>query len=250
MKKALTNLIAIISMVAVFSFPLQGVSAKSPVQDQRAPSAPQIVVTVAEQPTYEDKDWPITKVDTSQQVDAVTGQTVTVTTVTRKSPTKKVCYDTESVMATTCTYVDSQSRSSISSSVAGVVTHVTHYADHYCTSGCTWNLYKPTRLDVWWTRPGTNVTVSNAVTRWGCTVACQLCDGSRYQPGPFVSSPFTPSWVSSTQSYAYIYTTTPSGPFPPLYAATLAVISGSNEANVYRNGTLMGGVSAYAAYPS
>ena len=238
-----------IAILMVLAAPLGGVAAQSNGQAGQGNTGLHVVVTITANPSDDDKDWPIIKVETEKKIDKNTGQVVTWTTITRRGPTKKICNNTESVMATTCTYVDPQSRSSISSSVGGVVTHITHYADHYCTDGCTWNLYKPTRLEVWWTRPGTSVTVKDADTKWGCTAACQLCDGSQYIYY-YDSGTFQPTWLNSTQSYTYVYTTTPSGPFPPLYAAYLAVISGANTAYVYQGSTNLGSVGTFAAYPS
>lgn len=217
---------------------------------------PNVIVTIAKNPTDEDKDWPIVGAENQTFVDPLTGKTfISTVTIRRPSdfkPSNVPCpkNDLSKPISTTayCFKIGPESRRGYGTK-SGVSVYIVHYADKYCLDdSCSWTLYKPTRVEVYWKRTSTKFNVQNAVTRWGCW-GCNLCDTRSYYY-IYDSGPFTPLWQNSTTSYTYVYTTTPQGPWPPLYPRQSIWIQAVNNSKVYQSGSYVGDLEAGANYTS
>jgi hypothetical protein len=161
----------VVTLVATFFLllaPYSPVSATSPLgNDQSDTQYPQVLVKIANNPTDEDKDWPIVGVEDQTFVDPATGKTFTTSVTIRRpsisKPPLKSCpqndLKTETTIDVNCIYITPESRTG-QSTTSGVTVHIKHYADMYCLdTSCTDVLYKPTRVEVYWNRTSTSYTV-------------------------------------------------------------------------------------------
>ena len=209
------------------------------------PSGTQKVVVLQQvmtSPSFEAKDWPVTRVVTRQYIDPVTGKTVTLKTIFRDAPPgfgsvpkTLPCPDQNALVTTTCIYKGASFVSN-QSFVGDVYANAAHYASHFCRDdSCSPNLYQPYRLEIWWTRSNSSSYVQNAITDWGCG-ECQKCDISPFEY-LWHSDPFTPGW-SGNRSYTYVYTTGGGTVWPALQAVDWsAPIVGGNHGTAVIGGS-------------
>lgn len=172
-----------------------------------------VLVTVSDQPSNEDKDWPIVHTESYRTINP-DGQEVTYTLIVRREPgtiLTQFCNtsnDTEvSLSSASCTQQPSQSFTREVTS-GGITSHVKHFATAFCSgTECLTRYWKPYRVEAWWTRTATSWTVSNAKHTWGCD-SCLECPNGNSINQVYYGSSFTPSWQNSTNSHYYVYTST------------------------------------------
>ena len=231
------SVLLVLTSTALAEQPMQGGT-------NPAPNAAGGTVTVLDQPTHKDRNWPITRVDSWEITDPFTGERYVNKVVIRELPAS-ADPDAQnescpiSGAAATCTYVGQVSATVEDAHLGNIVAKVVHYGKKY-SEGSTY-LYQPTSLEVWWTRSGNSYSVGNANVHWGCSLCGTQCGGS---PKFNAYGPFTPGWLSATQSYTYRYTDTfskmenlPSIP---------AWVTGKSDSIGYYNGYQIGTLSAEA----
>jgi hypothetical protein len=174
---------------------------------------PTVHLIVSLKPTEEDKNWRITKMETSQHEDPLTGLIVYETIVFREGPPgyrsnfvdpycEPTSTDEMSITAASCSYWYPDSRTSIVT-IGAVTGTLKHYTYRYCISGGSCNMWRPYRLEVWWERTSSSWSVQSAVTSWGCNL-CATCPGNTWSGG-YTDGPFMPAWYGN-RTGTYIYT--------------------------------------------
>lgn len=197
---------------------------------------PTVHVEVVENPSFEDQNWPIIKVESHKRKDPFTDQEVTETIVIRRGPpepSQNACEGKAnkaggaSAASATCVLNRISVTRSNSVPAGGVTGYAKNYADNYC-SGSDCSFYKLTKLEIWWTRIGTGWVVRSAYTRWGCNGGCALCPDLYPYTYYYQDGPFTPAWNGLT-SVTYRYT---SSGWPIMKTTELGVVTGGNDSTV------------------
>jgi hypothetical protein len=173
---------------------------------------------IANGPSNEDANWPITRVETVRQKDPATGEVHVLKTIFREAlpgfgsvPKDPPCppdngKSVTSASVNNCALYQGVVSVSSQGIAGGITLNVKHYANKFCPNSlCSPTLYQPYRLEVWWSRTSSSWTVQNAVTDWGC-YACYKCDTSAFGY-LWHSSSFNPAWNANNTSYTYVYTT-------------------------------------------
>jgi hypothetical protein len=128
---------------------------------------PLVETTISDEPSHEDKNWPIIKSETHKRKDPSTGMDIVETTVVRRMPPTKEnmeCenkstsgrgkFDSAATLVSTCMLYRTSITTSATSSVAGgyVTAYAINYADQYCNSAGECGFVKMKRLEIYWTR--------------------------------------------------------------------------------------------------
>lgn len=206
----------------------------------------EVVQEVTLVPSDMDKDWPIVRIERTEEFDSVTETKYVSILIVRQSSMGSATSNKDSAcMETTslanCVKVDVASfyqTGTRSSSTGWITSHVKHYADVICNgSDCVYK--KPTKLETWWTRSGSNWRVTGAYAGWGC-VGCVKCGGGAWQTVWIESPSYTPGWVNNTTSYTYTYTSTS---YPGLYPYDSTTDRASMDSDAYEGWTFRGHMS-------
>jgi hypothetical protein len=210
-----------------------------------------VVLTVTDRPSDEDKDWPVVQTESYKTVNK-DGLEVTYTLVVRQKPEiglTQACSPLSDIEASlsgaSCTQ---QSAQSFTRTVAlgGVTSHVKHFATPYCSgTGCLTIYYKPYRVEAWWTRTATSRTVSNAKHGWGCD-ACLECPNNNTINQVYNDPSFTPGWQNSTTTYTYNYTSTQ---FKIMKFLATSFPRSIVTSDVYNNGVKQGSITNTVILP-
>ncbi|MBI5034448.1 MAG: hypothetical protein HZB51_28330 [Chloroflexi bacterium] len=188
-----------------------------------------IVKRDAPSPTFEDKDWPITRIERTETKDPKTGLIHFRETIIRTGPKDAVpapqtspCTDSQVAPLTSCYYNYPVSRTDADGHLGGVVSHQTHYAYNWCDSDNWCNIYQPYRLEVWWTRASADWDARNAYTQWGCNGCLLPCDGGSIylfpQDGPY--NPTLNGYSTLTRIYTGNWPRMRDSGFNPINAVT------------------------------
>lgn len=216
-------------------------------QDETPPT---VDLTVIDEPSKEDANWPIIKKETQKRKDLSTGEDIVeIIVIKQKPPTKEnlECenkakrksksgqseIDSMVTLASSCVLFSTSITSSATRSVGGgaVTGYVKNIADQYCNSAGVCDFVKMKKLEIYWTRTVTSFTVKNARTFWGCLGGgCWLCQTVGLTYYKYDSGYFNPTWNGlRTSTYVYtssnmpiMMTSTENGGFP----------SGGNDSTV------------------
>ncbi len=186
---------------------------------------PDVRLTISDEPSNEDANWPIIKRETCKRKDPSTGMEIIETTVVRRRPPTKENKDCENklklarselnsvaALATGCTLYRTSIITSGTSQVGGgsVTAYAKNYADQYCNAAGVCNFVKMKKLEIYWTRTSTSFGVVNARTAWGCIGGgCWLCQQQQGLTNyKWVGPYFNPVWSSSLRTPTYTYTST------------------------------------------
>lgn len=228
-------LIAFIMSLLVSAIPLTTHAAPP----SETPPVPQVVPPGPEP----DSTWPVIGHWTQTHTDA-TGQSITETYIIRRKPEDRsesveTCSDTaivpSSMIPNACTYVTTES-STKSTSVGGIEQNLKVTYNRY-NGPSGYRSYLITEAREWWTRPNNTYSVGTNTTTW--TYNGWDCNNSFSYGG--TSANLTVGWVSSTQSYTYIYDFTKNwaikSPGPFIGAGLIKV---ANTAPALQNGNQIG----------
>jgi len=192
-------------------------------QDETPPT---VDLTVLDEPSKEDANWPIIKKETHKRKDLSTGMDIVEITVVRKKPPTKENIECENkaknrkseldsavTLALSCVLFSTSITTSATRTVGGgtVTGYAKNFADQYCNGAGVCDFVKMKRLEVYWTRTGTSFGVINARTAWGCIGGgCWLCQTTGLTYYKYVSGYFNPTWNGlRTSTYVYTSTTMP-----------------------------------------
>lgn len=167
----------------------------------------EVIHTISEKPSEEDKDWPIIFHDTTTERDEK-GQLIVVETTIRELrelDASKDCPEDETKQANraNCTYYGATTIEQSALSSSGITAYVKHFAYKYC-DGPDCSYYRPFKVERRWTRPNMSVSITNARLEWGCTTLCLICGTSDRTNAKYNSSSMTPGWNNYN---SYVYTT-------------------------------------------
>jgi len=204
-------------------------------------------IRVVAAPSLEDKDWPITRIETVRYKNPATGIIEVLITTVREAPPgfgsvpkylpcPLVAQSDVAPLVNNCSSYQGAVSVSSQGIAGGVTLNVKHYGNKFCPdSVCSPTLYQPYRLEVWWTRTSSSWTVQNAITDWGC-IACLRCDITNFAY-VWHSSSFTPIWSGNTSS-TYVYTTGGGTVWPALqWYDSAARVVGGNRGYAVQSGT-------------
>lgn len=208
------------------------------------------VVRTVPNPSQEDKDWPITRVEIRQVKDPKTGEVHVHNTITRVAPAGAVsapqgspCPDSSTTpSADSCYYQGAVSQTDQDAHLGGVVSNLVHYAYRYC-SGTDCAIYAPYKLEVWWTRTNSDWDAGSATTRWGCYGCILKCDAGNQYWYVFTYGPFNPTWFGNSTSVTQILYQ-----FSRLKDYGVGVINGNTDSSGYHWGSFEGGMYVDAPY--
>lgn len=191
---------------------------------------------VRAEPSSEDANWPIIYSETTEKIDENTGEKYIEEIIIRESVDTHTltegaeCPAKQGILATCNSY--GQVSYQASNTGNNITAHLKHFAYRYCVAGAPGdcNVYKPYKVERWWTRPSTNYSVQGAVLQWGCG-ACFICSGGNWNY-VYQSSAMTPQW-NGLNSFVYI---TSIDWFEQLqaspYGGNVTAVSNSNQVNV------------------
>jgi hypothetical protein len=211
---------------------------------------PTVEVTISDEPSNEDANWPIVKKETRKRKDPSTGMDIVESIVVRRMPPTKENIECENksknksesgqreldsmvtLVATCVLYTTSIVTSTATSSVGGgtVTAYAKNFANRYCNGAGECGFVKMNRLEIYWTRTSTSLGVINARTAWGCLGGgCWLCTTFGLTYSKWLSPYFNPTWSSSLRTSTYVYT---SSTMPIMMASTEngGFPSGGNDA--------------------
>jgi len=164
----------------------------------------EVLHEISEEPSLEGADWPIVFSEIVEKTDDETGEVYIEKTEIRRLVIKdtlkdKDCPNEERILSN-C-YYDGSILVARESQSGNITAHIRHYSDVYCIPyDCT--IYRPYKVERWWTRTSTSYHVTNARLSWGCG-ACALCDGGNWTY-VYHSDPMSPGWNNLT---SWTYTT-------------------------------------------
>ena len=209
-------------------------------------SNPKIVREVTTTLSEIDKDWPIVRIERTEEFDNETDTRYVTVLIVRQSPANFVslnddvaCVDSTTLANCVKTNVKSYYETGQRSSATGWITsHVKHLTDIICY-GIDCFYRKPTMLETWWTRSGPNWRATSAYAGWGC-YGCAICGGGSWQYVWIQNPNFTPSWQNNTKSYIYVYNSTS---YPGLFPWDFSTSRASMDSDAYEGWTFRGHMS-------
>lgn len=179
---------------------------------EKKPKKPNVIMSIADTPSNEDANWPITRVENWQSTDPQTGTVHFHKTIIRTAPEGYVSPDSRLIAcandgiaapSVTCTFGGYVSRTD--QDVQGpYIANIVHYANKFCSSyyGCTH--FQPVRLEVWWTKSAAGTPSISYTTDWGCG-NCAKCNEGQFQY-VYHGSGTMKTW-NGNKSSVLIYTT-------------------------------------------
>jgi hypothetical protein len=206
----------------------------------------EVVRFVTTAPTEVPADWPIVRTERTEQFDVETGTEYVEVLIVRHSPMSSSALAddancVEAMPSANCVKTGGASfylYGTRSSANGWITSHVNHWTDVICNgTDCVYR--KPTKIEAWWTRSGTNWHASDAFAGWGC-YGCLRCDGGTWQNVWIESPAYTPSWQNSTTSYTYVYT---SDSYPGLYPYDGSTDRASMDSDAYEGWIFRGHMS-------
>lgn len=192
-------------------------------QDETPPT---VDVTVLDDQSNEDANWPVIKNETRKLKDKSTGNEIVETIVIKRKPLTKENIECENksknksksgqselnsvvtLASDYCVLFTSSITASATRTVGGgsVTGYAKNFAAQYCNSAGVCDFVKMNRLEIYWTRTSTSFGVINARTAWGCIGGgCWLCPGPALTYYKYVSGYFNPTW-NGLRTSTYVYT--------------------------------------------
>jgi hypothetical protein len=176
----------------------------------------EVVHTISEKPSEEDKDWPIIYHEITSQRDDETGEVYTLETIIREfiesdtSLSNKDCPEVvmKQMAGSSCTYNGLNSGTQTASGT-GVQATVKQFSYKYCNAGDC-NYYQPYKVERSWWRQNSGYSITSAWLQWGCSGTCLVCSGGTTTV-QYSNNPITVGWNNNNTSYIY---TTSIGWFP------------------------------------
>lgn len=259
--RVLTTLLSVLLItlgIFVYNGSKAVVHAQEVDQTVDAAQTPQVTLTVKPTTEYpEGHDWPIVSVERTETVDPETGLTSIHIRTVREGPKElpqsaDVLCDVpvtsesaQALAAAPCNY-QGQVLVTDTNTVGGVTHHIYHYAYKYCQdAGCTDDYYKPTKVDMWWTRTNSTWAAFDATLRWGCE-NCLECPNDNIVSNTYYNNgPFVPHWTGNT-SYTYSYI---SSTWKILQGTGSDMIVGAlGQSTIRQNGTYQGSTGVLAGW--
>jgi hypothetical protein len=245
------KLVISILILAVIGFEVTSVAAETTDSQDTVDVTRVIVTGPYNENEAEDANWPIIWSET-EVIRTEDGQEIISTLIIRRQPRNgddsEICDQEESLatsldttIASNCTFQDNDSIER-SWAYSGVRSYVKHFASVYTHSGSGATLWKPYKVEVWWTRTSSSWTVKNAYLLWGCE-GCVNCAGQIVNP-VYQESPHTPGWNGNT-SHIYTYT---SSSFPIMKGSLFGPVRATEHSDVYLNNVYQSHLEVEAYY--
>lgn len=159
-------------------------------------------VEETKEPETLDDSWIIQKIEKKSFIDETTGEVVEQILTYYRSEKDEAhehnCELLDEDMTSNCNF---EANLMLQSEITkeGVTSWVRHYAKQYCRNAYDCENYKPTRVEVWWTRSNTSRTIKNTSIENGCST-CNTCDSSLYTAGTGIIAFNPPAWISAYQT--------------------------------------------------
>jgi hypothetical protein len=190
---------------------LASIAAVPSYAEPKTPLPKDPIVIVTAEPSNEDKDWPIVRIETWDHMDELTGEVRTHRVIVREAPSSYrpspewlECPLVEPKDELNCIYRGTQTKTD-QDWAGGVTVNLKSWAHKYCRDydpNCFDKYYALWKSEFWWTRSDPAWTVKNAIYRAGCS-GCPNCYTGYVEYPYFQYGPLTPGWNDNNTSWVY-----------------------------------------------